>query len=139
MRNSNNFCIVEFLASIFRVFVKNLNFLMKHNIVNIFIILNHEFIIIYPMIDFVLFSNQKKLKHIPACHSPGSNWFSHFAIGWTGCACYGSMLCWSNTQLYLKFSMIAFLPIWGPIWGPCDSLNHVVGRKNREKTCFLPF
>ena len=31
--------------------------------------------------------------------------------------------------------MITFLPIWGP----CDSLNHVVGRKNREKRVFRYF
>ena len=55
MQNSNDLLIVAFLASIFRVFVENLKILMKHDIVNIFIILNLESIIIYPMMIFVLF------------------------------------------------------------------------------------
>ena len=59
MQNSNDLLIVEFLASIFGVFVDNLKFLIKSNIVNIFIIWNSKSIITYPTEVFVLFSKQK--------------------------------------------------------------------------------
>ena len=59
MQNSDDLFIVEFLASIFGVFVDNLKFLIKSNIVNIFIIWNWKSIITYPTESFVLFSKQK--------------------------------------------------------------------------------
>ena len=59
MQNSDDLLIVDFLASIFGVFVDNLKFLIKSNIVNIFIIWNWKSIITYPTESFVLFSKQK--------------------------------------------------------------------------------
>ena len=67
MQISNNLFIVPFLASIFWVFVQNSKSFMKHDIVNIFIILNWESIMRDPILIFVLFSKQKWVNHIPAC------------------------------------------------------------------------
>ena len=43
------------------------------------------------------------------------------------------MLGCSNTQKYLNFSIVTFLPIWGP-WG---SLNHGWGLKKTQKNVFF--